>query len=72
MTITLIDDNVLAIGKTWLESVTGVPVSRGEVEINQRSYKWTATVVCTIAERLLRHAARRDGERVTYFRGQNV
>ena len=66
------DGHTLQIGRDIMECLVGKPCSRGEIAVGQTHYKWTATVACTVAERLLRHAAKQDGVRITYFRSQNI
>ncbi len=69
MTISVGSDNVLKLGRDFVDCQTGEVAAHGLVTVAGKEWKWVSMVGDPVAiDRCLYGAARREGQRVTAFR----
>ena len=68
------DGDTLSIGRDFVDAVTGVQLSHGELSTNKsiQRMRWRSTLDCVNSERILRASAKQEGKRITYFMSQAI
>jgi len=68
------DGDKLSIGRDFVDAVTGVQLSHGELSTNAstRRMRWRSTLNCVNSEHILRTCAKQEGKRITYFMSQAI
>ena len=69
------NNGILKVGKDFVDAACRAmlcPKSKGEIKINNGEiFKWYSRYTITYTEKLLRHAVKKEGARVTFFKSQS-